>query len=116
MPIQNQPGKHDSYGGEVIVAIAVVRDQGMAGSVQNDPLFANLCKTTGAARQCKATPGSGRCYGKLQDTVTPAMVMATILISLTRMLRLGPAVSFKGSPTVSPITAAWWALEFLPPW
>lgn len=27
-------------------------------------------------------------------------------ISLTRILRLGPEVSFNGSPTVSPITAA----------
>lgn len=27
-------------------------------------------------------------------------------ISFMRMLRLGPLVSFKGSPTVSPITAA----------
>jgi len=29
-----------------------------------------------------------------------------IAISLIKMLRLGPEVSFKGSPTVSPITAA----------
>jgi hypothetical protein len=29
-----------------------------------------------------------------------------IAISLIRMLRLGPDVSFSGSPTVSPITAA----------
>lgn len=29
-------------------------------------------------------------------------------INLIKMLRLGPLVSFKGSPTVSPITAALW--------
>jgi len=31
-----------------------------------------------------------------------------IAISLIKMLRLGPLVSFNGSPTVSPITAALW--------
>lgn len=31
-----------------------------------------------------------------------------IAISLIRILRLGPLVSFKGSPTVSPTTAALW--------
>ena len=30
-------------------------------------------------------------------------------------LRAGPAVSLKGSPTVSPMTAALWASEPLPP-
>lgn len=30
-----------------------------------------------------------------------------IAMSFIRMLRLGPLVSFKGSPTVSPITAAY---------
>ena len=34
------------------------------------------------------------------------MTMATMDISLTRMLRLGPDVSLKGSPTVSPTTVA----------
>jgi len=32
-----------------------------------------------------------------------------------RMLREGPEVSLNGSPTVSPITAALWASEPLPP-
>ena len=31
-----------------------------------------------------------------------------IALSLIRMFRLGPEVSFRGSPTVSPITAARW--------
>ncbi len=43
------------------------------------------------------------------------MTMATMLMSLIRMFRLGPAVSLKGSPTVSPMTAALWAGEPLPP-
>ena len=38
--------------------------------------------------------------------VTPAMTMATMLINLIKMLRLGPEVSLKGSPTVSPMTVA----------
>src|SRR5690606_31981360 len=38
-----------------------------------------------------------------------AMTSATMLISLMRMLSAGPEVSLKGSPTVSPMTAAAWA-------
>ena len=41
---------------------------------------------------------------------------ATMVISLIRMLRLGPAVSLNGSPTVSPITAALCGSEPFPPW
>ena len=37
-----------------------------------------------------------------------------IAMSFIRMFKLGPEVSFKGSPTVSPITAAMWiSLPFL---
>ena len=36
----------------------------------------------------------------------PAMTNATTEMSLSRMLREGPEVSLKGSPTVSPTTAA----------
>lgn len=43
---------------------------------------------------------------RLQATVSPAMTIATMLISLIRMLRLGPEVSLNGSPTVSPTTVA----------
>ena len=38
-----------------------------------------------------------------------------MVISLIRMLIDGPEVSLKGSPTVSPTTAALWASEPLPP-
>ncbi len=44
-----------------------------------------------------------------------AKTMETIDISLMRMLRLGPDVSLKGSPTVSPTTPALCAGEPLPP-
>ena len=44
-----------------------------------------------------------------------AAVSATISSSLNRMLRLGPAVSLHGSPTVSPTTAAACAGECFPP-
>src|SRR5690606_31932607 len=40
----------------------------------------------------------------------------TIAMSLIKMLSEGPAVSLKGSPTVSPTTAAAWASVPLPPW
>ena len=36
-------------------------------------------------------------------------------MSLIRMLFAGPEVSFSGSPTVSPMTAARWHSEPLPP-
>ena len=39
----------------------------------------------------------------------------TRFMTLISGLRAGPAVSLKGSPTVSPITAALWASEPLPP-
>ncbi len=45
-------------------------------------------------------------YIKLNVQVTPAITIATILISLIKILRLGPEVSLNGSPTVSPITVA----------
>ena len=38
--------------------------------------------------------------------VRPAITMLTIDISLMRMLREGPEVSLKGSPTVSPTMVA----------
>ena len=43
------------------------------------------------------------------------MTIATMLISLMRMFRLGPDVSLNGSPTVSPITVALWASDPFPP-
>ena len=54
-------------------------------------------------------------YEKLQATVNPAMTIATMLINLIRMLRLGPEVSLNGSPTVSPTTVALWASLPFPP-
>src|SRR3989338_10749359 len=38
-----------------------------------------------------------------------------MLISLIKIFSDGPDVSLNGSPTVSPITAALWALDPLPP-
>ena len=47
-------------------------------------------------------------------TTRPAKTTETMLMSLMRMLRLGPEVSLKGSPTVSPTTPALWSSEPLP--
>ena len=41
--------------------------------------------------------------------------MATMLISLIRIFKLGPDVSLNGSPTVSPTTVALWTSLPLPP-
>ena len=43
------------------------------------------------------------------------MTNETIAISLINMFIAGPDVSLHGSPTVSPITVALWASDFLPP-
>jgi len=43
---------------------------------------------------------------QINATVSPAMTMLTIDISLIKMFRLGPEVSLKGSPTVSPTMVA----------
>jgi len=48
-------------------------------------------------------------------TTTPEKTTLTIHISLIRMFKPGPEVSLNGSPTVSPMTAALWAGEPLPP-
>ncbi len=45
-------------------------------------------------------------YKRWNDTVSPAITIDTILISLMSILRDGPEVSLNGSPTVSPTTVA----------
>ena len=47
--------------------------------------------------------------------ISPENTMETVEHSLMRMFREGPEVSLKGSPTVSPMTAALWHSEPLPP-
>ncbi len=48
-------------------------------------------------------------------TIAPAKTTDTMVISLIRIFKAGPAVSLKGSPTVSPVTAALCESDFLPP-
>ena len=48
--------------------------------------------------------------------MTAEKTMETVEQSLMRMFRLGPEVSLKGSPTVSPMTPALWQSLPLPPW
>lgn len=45
-------------------------------------------------------------YKRCTATTSPANTMDTMDVSLIRMLMDGPEVSLKGSPTVSPMTAA----------
>src|SRR5213078_113256 len=49
------------------------------------------------------------------ETITGMIRMATMFAILIIGLIAGPAVSLYGSPTVSPVTAAAWASEPLPP-
>lgn len=51
----------------------------------------------------------------MKATVSPAMTILTIDMSLIRILRLGPEVSLKGSPTVSPTMVALCAKLPFPP-
>ena len=46
-----------------------------------------------------------------QPTNAEANTSDTIVITLMRMFMAGPEVSLKGSPTVSPTTAALWQSE-----
>ncbi len=54
-------------------------------------------------------------YNIEHPTTSAANTIETIERSLMRMLIAGPDVSLKGSPTVSPTTAALWFSEPLPP-
>ncbi len=49
---------------------------------------------------------AGLAYGAVTAYSSGAMMMAMTAISFSRMFREGPAVSLKGSPTVSPTTDA----------
>ena len=51
---------------------------------------------------------------ELTVATRPENTMETVEQSLMRMFREGPEVSLKGSPTVSPMTAALWQSEPLP--
>ena len=50
-------------------------------------------------------------YYRINATISSATMFTILIIGLMA----GPAVSLYGSPTVSPVTAAWWAIEPLPP-
>src|SRR5690606_5910642 len=65
----------------------------------------------GEARLLEGSGLLGGCLDQamLDQAMMGAMTRATMLISLMRMFSAGPEVSLKGSPTVSPITAAAWA-------
>ena len=55
------------------------------------------------------------CPSRVMATTAGAISSATRFITLSSGLMAGPAVSLKGSPTVSPMTVAAWASEYLPP-
>ena len=52
----------------------------------------------------------------MNTRITGAKIVATRDITVIIVFNEGPAVSLKGSPTVSPVTAALWASEPLPPY
>src|SRR5690606_16672214 len=52
-------------------------------------------------------------YSPSSNASSGAMTRATTDISLRRIFSEGPEVSLKGSPTVSPTTAALWGSDFL---
>src|SRR6202008_4142505 len=53
---------------------------------------------------------------RVHYTISGTTSSATMLMILISGFTAGPAVSLYGSPTVSPVTAALWASEPLPPW
>jgi hypothetical protein len=52
-----------------------------------------------------------RALAQCSVAISGAMSSETTLMTLIRMATPGPEVSLKGSPTVSPMTAALWASE-----
>jgi hypothetical protein len=76
-----------------------------------------------AASRATSTPGAGgwalpagRRRNATSNQVISGMInSATMLATLIMGLIAGPAVSLYGSPTVSPVTAAAWASDPLPP-
>ncbi len=64
--------------------------------IPNQEIFSKISWSSGENRDfwCYEIASSG------------AITRATTLISLIKIFKLGPAVSLKGSPTVSPMTAA----------
>ena len=70
----------------------------------------NSCQAT---KRLRRTPESLKniFYFINNPTINKATIFATLIIGLMA----GPAVSLYGSPTVSPVIAAWWAKEPLPP-
>ncbi len=70
-----------------------------------------------APRMTSATPAMpSRAPVLFRRLITAGSISSdTRFITLINGLRAGPAVSLKGSPTVSPMTAALWDSEPLPP-
>ena len=78
---------------------------------------ARLEKARAAIRMTRETPAMARrspvwCRSEITAGRTSR---ETRFITLIIGFRAGPAVSLNGSPTVSPMTAALWASEPLPP-
>src|ERR687894_110590 len=110
--------------------LSVVSADGALSLMPAPPRFEKAMatsSTTSAAAAMTYAAGSGVV---LIDSTLPAestlmsdrLMIAGRISSDTRFITLmsglsaGPAVSLNGSPTVSPITAAMWASEPLPPW
>ena len=72
-------------------------------------------KKTGAPHNVRRSCFRDQNRYALTVTTRPEKTMETVEQSLMRMFREGPEVSLKGSPTVSPMTAALWQSEPLPP-
>src|SRR5699024_8216435 len=82
-------------------------------------IYLQTAKNRGQKRKGTVPKGGPfRRYRQKRCTLamTAEKTMETVEQSLIRMLRLGPEVSLKGSPTVSPMTPALWHSLPLPPW
>ena len=84
----------------------------LANKVKKKHLADEAGEDKGRPYKIKSTPLSRRAfisisaYSREKAMIKPENTMETVEHSLMRMFRLGPEVSLKGSPTVSPTTAA----------
>ena len=93
-------------------------DEDTAGSSTVGELMADCFPwPTGPFSTTRAPFRDGsECTGQIYPTNAEAKTSETIVMTLMRIFIAGPAVSLKGSPTVSPITAALCGSEPFPPW
>jgi hypothetical protein len=101
--------------GDEAEAVILLEKEG-EGQAEKNILETRCSDAAGFSCHTKSRPKAAVGFGKFNLYMNSA-ARASVRVekSLINTCKLGPAVSLKGSPTVSPVTAAWCAGLFLPP-